>query len=306
LTMPSPHFRELYLRVPATTANMGSGYDLLGMALNLYNTLRFKPSDRYEMRLQGPYAQSGFKLTPRSLLWQGVERVYAEMAEPMPCFSVEQTVQIPPARGLGSSSSAIVAGLYAANLWCGEPFSREQLLTFATEIEGHPDNVAPALLGGAVLNFPHEKTPFIKIDPPPQLHWGVCIPHFELKTHAARAVIPAQVPLADAIANMSYLGALLTGFYTHNVQLIAQGLQDRLHQPYRQSLVPGMQSVMDTARAAGALGCVLSGAGPSLLVVSEQPLPAIAEKMCENWKKHEINADFVTCLIDPQGVVCLD
>ncbi len=197
-------------------------------------------------------------------------------------------------------------GLYAANLWLESPFSREELLSFASEIEGHPDNVAPALLGGAVLNFPGEKKSFIKIDLPHNLQWGVCIPHFELKTHAARAVIPERVPLADAIANLSYLGSLLAGFYTQDTQLIAQGLQDRLHQPYRQSLVPGMQSVMETARAEGALGCVLSGAGPSLLVISDGPLASIAKKMCENWKKHEITADFVTCLIDPQGVVCLD
>lgn len=304
--MSSPHFRELCIRVPATTANMGAGYDLLGMALNLYNTLRFKPSERYGMSLSGPYAQSGFTLDPRSLLWQGVERVYAEIGQTMPCFTVDQTMQIPPSRGLGSSSSAIVAGLYAANLWTGEPFSREQLLRFATEIEGHPDNVAPALLGGAVLNFPGGDIPFVPIALPRNLHWGVCVPHFELKTHAARAVIPAKVPLTDAIANLSYFGALLTGFSTQNTALIAQGLQDRLHQPYRQSLVPGMQAVMDTVRSAGALGCVLSGAGPSLLVMGDRPLTSVGKKMCENWKKHEINADFVTCLIDPQGVVCLD
>lgn len=304
--MPSPHFRELCIRVPATTANMGSGYDLLGMALNLYNTLRFKPSAHYGMTLSGPYAQSGFSLDKESLLWQGVARVYAEVGQAMPCFTVEQTVQIPPARGLGSSSSAIVAGLYAANLWLGSPFSREQLLCFATAIEGHPDNVAPALLGGAVLNFPGEKKPFIQLPLPSKLYWGVCVPRFELKTHAARAVIPTGVPLTDAIANLGYLGALLAGFYTEDTTLIAQGLQDRLHQPYRQSLVPGMQSVIETARSAGALGCVLSGAGPSLLVTSDRPLTSVAKKMCENWKKHEITADFVTCLIDPQGVVCLD
>lgn len=304
--MSSPSFRELHLRVPATTANMGSGYDLLGIALNIYNTVRLKPSNRYSMRLQGPYAQANFTLDNKSLLWKGVERVYGELGQTMPCFAVEQTVNIPPARGLGSSSSAIVAGLYAANLWLDEPFTREQLLTFASEIEGHPDNVAPALLGGAVLNFPGENIPFVKLSPPSNLYWGVCIPDFELKTHTARAVIPEKVPLKDAIANLSYLGALLTGFQTHNTQLIAQGLNDRLHQPYRQPLVPGMQNVMETARSAGALGCVLSGAGPSLLVISEAPLNAIAKKMCENWKKHEIKADFVTCLIDPQGVVCLD
>lgn len=304
MTSPAPH--SLSLQVPATTANLGAGYDLLGLALQYYNQLHFHPSDHYTMGLSGPYGRASFKLNRHSLIWKGVERVYQEVQQPMPCFRVEQHITIPPARGLGSSSSAIVAGLYAANMWLGSPFSKAELLVFATALEGHPDNVAPALLGGAILNFPDQPQAFTRVPVPEHLHWGVCIPAFELKTRAARAVIPTTVPLQDALANLSYLGALLAGLYSDTPALIAQGLQDRLHQPYRQALVPGMADVMDTARATGALGCVLSGAGPSLLVVGTHPLQKTGEAMVETWKKHQINAQFVTCLIDLDGVVCLD
>lgn len=298
--------RAFTLQVPATTANLGAGYDLLGVALQYYNRLHFRPSNHYAMTLSGPYGQSRFQLDAKSLIWKGVERVYQAAQRPMPCFEVEQHIAIPPARGLGSSSSAIVAGVYAANLWLEEPFTQEELLVFATEIEGHPDNVAPALLGGAILNFPGQTQRFTRLAVPTALHWGVCIPDFTLKTHVARQAIPAQISLEDAIANLSYLSSLIVGFQTQQPALIAQGLQDRLHQPYRQALVPGMAQVMEAARSAGALGCVLSGAGPSLLVLGTEPLEHVGKEMCQIWKKHQIEAQFVTCLIDLNGVVCLD
>ncbi len=305
--MNTPSTRHSFtLQVPATTANLGAGYDLLGVALQYYNQLHFQLSDHYAMTLSGPYGKSRFQLDEKSLIWKGVERVYRAVQRPMPCFKVEQHIAIPPSRGLGSSSSAIVAGLYAANLWLDEPFRKEELLVFATEIEGHADNVAPALLGGAILNFPGQTQPFTRLPVPEHLHWGVCIPDFTLETRVAREVIPTHIPLADAITNLSYLSAFLVGLHTGQPALIAQGMHDRLHQPYRQTLVPGMQAVMETACASGALGCVLSGAGPSLLVLGTEPLTSVGHKMCQIWKKHQIEAQFVTCLIDLNGVVCLD
>lgn len=297
---------EFTVQVPATTANLGPGYDLLGLALNQYNRLTFRLSDHYQMRCSGPHGKIQYRLDAKNLVWQGVERVYREMGVPMPCFAVDQWVAIPPARGMGSSSSAIVAGLFAANLWLGQPLSKTELLPFATEIEGHPDNVAPALLGGAIMNFPQGEQPFCHLPIPDNLYFGVCVPRFTLKTKTARQVIPQSVPLNHALQNLSYLGALLVGFQTGQHALIAQGLDDTLHQPYRQSLVPGMADIIQWAKTNGALGCVLSGAGPSLLVIGDRPLTELGKKMCLEWKKHEIEADFVTCLIDRQGVVCLD
>ena len=296
---------DLTVRVPASSANLGAGYDLIGAALNLCNHYRFAPAERLSLHLLGPRAaECDFELNADSLIWQAFARVYAEAGQRPPAFALVQDVQIPPARGLGSSSSAIVAGLLAANRWLGAPLGLADLLALATELEGHPDNVAPALLGGCILNFPDGG--WTRLPVPESLRWIVAIPAFELPTRQARSVVPTQVPRADAVRNMAYLGALVAGLCLDDPQLIGKGLFDTLHQPYRQALVPGMPEVMAAATAAGALGCVLSGAGPTLLALSLGAEAQIGEAMCKTWAQSGIEAEFVTCVLDPQGAVCLD
>ncbi len=298
--------KSVSVKVPATTANLGAGYDLIGMALSLHNHFHFQAADSLSLSLKGPRAEEcQFGLSEDSLIYRAFASVYQTCQLPVPKFSLEQEVYVPPARGLGSSSTAIVAGLLAANHSLDQALDLEQILKLATELEGHPDNVAPALLGGCILNIP-ESGHCVEIPVPESLHWGVCIPAFELETRRAREVLPQNVSLADAVNNMSYLGALISGFYRDDPTLIAQGLNDRLHQPYRQQLVPGMQAVMQAAKKAGALGCVLSGAGPSLLVVSQLPLNEIENAMLASWQALDIKAEFQTCLIDHQGAHCLD
>jgi len=297
----------VHLRVPATTANLGPGYDVLGLALQIYNQFVFTPAERLSLTLSGSRAaECHFELDPTSLVWQAFARVYQLVGQPAPAFALTQLVEVPPARGLGSSSTAIVAGLLAANAWLDQPFDQAALLALATELEGHPDNVAPALLGGCVLNLPHPAQPrWTHLPVPPALHWGVCIPAFELPTHQARSVVPTAPPLQDAVANLAYISSLVAGFCLQRPDLLALGLQDRLHQPYRRALVPGMQAVMQAAQAQGALGCVLSGAGPSLLVVATEPVTAIGAAMCQAWQQHDIDAVFVPTALDTQGAQLL-
>lgn len=295
----------LRIRVPATTANLGAGYDLIGAALNLYNHFTFRPAAALSLELAGPRAaECRFSFGPESLIVRAFARVFARVGKPAPAFALQQDVHVPPSRGLGSSSSAIVAGLLAANRWLGNPLGQLELLSLATELEGHPDNVAPALLGGCVLNFPDGG--WTRLPVPETLRWIVAIPDFELETAKARSVVPAQLSRADAVNNMAYLGALISGFCLDDANLIAKGLHDTLHQPYRQALVPGMPEVMAAATAAGALGSVLSGAGPTLLALTTTEPAAIGEAMVAAWAKFGISAGFVTCVLDPQGAVCLD
>ncbi|MGV3524638.1 MAG: homoserine kinase [Candidatus Sericytochromatia bacterium] len=302
--------KPVRVRVPATTANLGPGYDLLGAALSLWNHFEFRPAERLSLEMQGRRAsECHFYLDQDSLIWQAFARVYALCDRVPPAFALVQEVDVPPARGLGSSSTAIVAGLLAANTWLDQPLDRSSLLALATEIEGHPDNVAPALLGGCILNLPpvsdaHPRWTSLPV--PTRLHWVVCIPAFELATSAARAVVPQVLPLSDAIANLGYLGALVSGLCLDKPELIAQGLEDRLHQPYRRQLVPGMPEVMAAARGAGALGCVLSGAGPTLLALTLDDPAALGQAMVACWQKYGVVAESVSCVIDPQGAVCLD
>lgn len=297
----------LRLRVPATTANIGAGYDLIGAALNVYNLFQFEPADGLSLSLSGPRAdECHFGLDENSLIRRAFCRVYQETGVAAPGFSLHQDVHVPPARGLGSSSTAIVAGLMAANHWQNKPLGSEDLLRLATELEGHPDNVAPALLGGCILNFPDGS--WTRLPVPESLSWVVCVPEFELETAAARSVVPQQVPLKAAIQNMAYFGALVAGLSLNDESLISQGLQDGLHQPYRAPLVPGMIDVMQAAKLSGALGCVLSGAGPTLLALvrGQETAQTVGESMRERWAQAGVSSAFVTCVLDPDGAVCLD
>lgn len=297
--------KALQIKVPATTANLGPGYDLIGCALSMSNQFDFRIAEQLSVEFHGPRAsECSFKLDHDSLIWKAFERVYQSCGQAPPYFHLSQSVSIPPARGLGSSSSAIVAGLLAANHWLNQALSNDELLQLATELEGHPDNVAPALLGGCILNHPDAS--WTRIPIAPSLHWIVCIPEFELSTHQARTVVPQKTTLSDAICNMAYLSSLVLGLSLNDHQLIGKGLQDTLHQPYRQTLVPGMPEVIQAAIAAGALGAVLSGAGPTLLALSEDKPAQIGLAMCEKWSEFKIQAEFVSCVIDPQGAICLD
>ncbi|PKL77571.1 MAG: homoserine kinase [Candidatus Melainabacteria bacterium HGW-Melainabacteria-1] len=297
--------RPLRVRVPATTANLGPGYDLIGAALNLYNQFDFAPADDYSLQLAGPLAaECKFGLTPDSLIRRAFELVYREVGLSAPSFALRQDIDVPPSRGLGSSSTAIVAALLAANQWLDSALGQADLLRLATQLEGHPDNVAPALLGGCILNFPGGG--WTRLPVPESLYWIVCIPDFELETIKARGVVPERVSRDDAVCNMAYLGALVAGFCLKDSSLIKQGLQDTLHQPFRQALVPGMPDVLLAATDAGALGAVLSGAGPTLLALSEQFPAQVGEAMVRAWAGYGIAARFVTCIIDLHGAVCLD
>lgn len=295
----------MQLCVPATSANLGPGYDLLGLALNRYNLFNFRQAEIYQLSFSGPEAEAcRFSLGPDSLIRRAVERVYAAHQSPAPVFQVQQEVHIPPARGLGSSSSAIVAGLLAANAWLGQPFDTDTLLGFAIELEGHPDNVAPALLGGCILNLPETRPArYIRLPIATELRWGVCVPDFELSTASARAVVPQQLSLHTAVSNSAYLGALVSGLCLNQPETLAWGLQDQLHQPHRQVLIPGMQTVMMAAREAGALGCVLSGAGPTLLVIAQsaEDLEQAGQAMCHCWQAEGISARFSVQQVDTTG-----
>jgi homoserine kinase len=174
--------------------------------------------------------------------------------------------RIPLARGLGSSAAAWVGGLLAANVVLGEPLDRDGLLAAATRAEGHPDNVAAALLGGLTVSCADgPRVTAVSLPVPREIEWVVLLPETESSTHEARAVLPASVPRADAIFNVQRVSLLLAALAAGRVDLLELAMQDRLHQPYRLRLFPWMDAVAAAGRGAGALGCVLSGAGPSML-----------------------------------------
>ena len=287
--------KRLTLTVPATSANLGPGFDLLGLALPLYNRLTVEEAEALEIRHTGPEA-AGLPEGPEHLSYQAAKRVCEKLGKPVPTWKMTMDVQIPPSRGLGSSSAAIVAGLVAANGWYGEPLSKGELLALANEIEGHPDNVAPAIYGGVTAAFTVEGTthcvPLAEKVPATLV---LAVPAFKLATEEARRALPETYSRQDVVMNLAAVTILTTVMSTGKIEYWPLGLIDRIHQPYRLPLIPGASAVFASAKEAGAYGCVISGAGPTLLAITPADRArAVAEAMEAAWDRAGIQGRSLT------------
>jgi homoserine kinase len=264
------------VRVPATSANLGPGFDLLGLALPLWNRLSLAEAERLEIHNHGPEAL-GLPTHERHMAYRAAVTLCESIGKPVPRWRMELDVNIPQSRGLGSSSAAIVAGLVAANAWYGSPLDTEALLSIATQIEGHPDNVGPALYGGVTAAFTQDNaTRCLVLTRDVKMALIVAIPDFKLSTAEARRALPAQYGRSEVIENLASVTILTTVMVTGAVEWLPYGLHDRIHQPYRLPLIKGADAVIQAARAAGAWGAVISGAGPTLLAMAP---PAVADEV---------------------------
>ena len=254
------------IRVPATTANLGPGFDTLGMALNMYNYISMAEIDS---GLIIDANGNGAEKVPRdtsNLAYKAAAKIFEEVHYKPRGLKIEINSNIPMARGLGSSASVIVGGMVAANYISGNKLNYDQILHLAAHIEGHPDNVAPALFGGIVVSAQFDKeTVYRKIKPPADLTTVVAIPDYALSTKMARDALPAKVPLGDAVYNMSRVSLLVWALMTSDMELMGKAMEDKLHQPYRMPLIPGMDKVIKAAKDMGTYSVALSGAGPTLI-----------------------------------------
>jgi homoserine kinase len=253
------------VRVPATSANLGPGFDALGLALALYNEITIEEADQVSVAVEGE-GRARLDAGAKNVVARGVALGFEVAGRPFPGARLHCVNRIPLSRGLGSSAAAWVGGLLAANAVLGEPLDRDGLLAAATRAEGHPDNVAAALLGGLTVSCADgPRVTAVSLPVPREIEWVVLLPETESSTREARAVLPESVPRADAIFNVQRVSLLLAALGAGRVDLLELAMQDRLHQPYRRRLFPWMDAVAAAGRGAGALGCVLSGAGPSML-----------------------------------------
>ncbi len=259
------------LGIPATTANLGPGFDTLGMALNMYNYISMVETGcNLVIDVTGEDAENVSR-TESNLVYKSALKVFQKVGYNPKGLYIKIHNNIPMVRGLGSSASAIVGGIVAANHISGCQLDTDELLLIAAHMEGHPDNVAPALLGGIVISaMLEDEILYRKISPPKSLTTVVAIPQYELSTKKARNALPKKVLLSDAIFNMSRTGLLLMSFLDNDMELLSKVMDDRLHQPYRMSLIPGMENVSKAAKENGAYALALSGAGPSLIAFCEQ------------------------------------
>lgn len=272
--------RHRLVRVPASSANLGPGYDAMAAAMAMFLELEVEEAGEFSFDDGGLGVSTGRD----NLIVQAFESL-----RPADGIAFRLRSEIPLTRGLGSSSAAIVAGLYAADHLYELALSKEEMLARATAIEGHPDNVAAAIYGGFVIcgEDPDGGPIAARFDPPEGLEGIVAIPPDEVSTELAREAIPAEVPLADAVANVSAAAMLVLGLRSADLDLLARGLRDRIHQDRRRELFPRSMEIVDSARELGALGATISGAGPTVLVWTTWQdagnVAAALEERCAGW-----------------------
>ena len=274
---------------PATTANLGPGYDCLGMALDIWNTLEVEqlPGGTPPSVSVTGEGEGELEAGPENLVYRSMEFLYRELGCPIPHLRVRCDNEIPLARGLGSSAAAIAGGLAAANALSSGGFAARDLLEMAATIEGHPDNVAAAVMGGLQLVVTEgqdsgESTLYtVPVSVPAAIHAVLFIPDVRIATTDARAVLPQQLPIADAVHNMARVALLVAGMATNHPEYLSVATQDKLHQPYRQPLFPAMKLLMKAALDAGALGAFLSGSGSTVLALTQGREMTVAYEMAE-------------------------
>ena len=251
--------------VPATSANVGAGFDALGLALSLHNTVTLEESDRIDIQSSdGSLIPTGTS----NLVYRSARAVFDQLGQPLPGICIRQENPIPMARGLGSSSACIVAGILGANALLGSPLTPRQMLTLATSIEGHPDNVAPAMLGGFVTSVYDEGQVYsARKAINEELAFAAFIPNFKLLTEKARAALPKTVERADAVYNLSSAALATAAFCDGDYELLKVATKDALHQQYRLPLIPGGERVFELAWDLGAYAVYISGAGPTIMAV---------------------------------------
>ncbi len=274
------------VRVPASSANLGPGFDSFAVALPLLAEFELRPSRTWSVGVSG----DGVPMGDDNLFVVAARAVGKAARSNVGAQHVEQRSAIPIARGLGSSAAAIVGGAVAANTLLGEPFDRRTLLRLAAEVEGHADNVAAALYGGLTIALPEADGPVATRILFPRT-WRACvfIPTSTLETHEARMVLGDQVSRADAIFNLAHAAAFVAAVLRSDGALLSLAMSDRLHQPARMRLVPALGDVISAARGAGAFGAALSGAGPSVLAIAPVRLaPRVVSAMEEAAATHGV------------------
>ncbi|MGN7359848.1 homoserine kinase [Paenibacillus sp. SAF-054] len=258
------------VRIPASTANLGPGFDTLGMALSLYAWIGMKASQETVIRLYGTEME-GIPTDKNNLVYKVAQMVFREAGVQVPELEIAMYSEIPLTRGLGSSASAIVGALFAANALIGSPLSQAKLFDMASAMEDHPDNVGASLFGGLITAvWDGERADYIRLEPHGDLEVLVVIPDFQLATSDARKALPAQLDRKDAVYNISRSSLLVAALAQGRLDMISRAMSDRLHQPYRAKLVPGMTEILEQGVNHGALGVALSGAGPTLLALVDR------------------------------------
>lgn len=317
------------VKIPATTANLGPGFDCLGLALNLYNYVSLEKSKAFKIDIIGE-GKEDISREKCNIVYQCIQAVVKNAYEKKGfqerikkskeggkhSFTKEdfETLQItlrnniPPARGLGSSSSALVGGALGANYLLGSPLTNREILRIITKIEGHPDNILPAFFGGLVVSTQLDDGEILwsKTTVNPQWRYVVVVPDFQLTTEKSRSVLPEKVPFSDAAFNLGRLSLVVEGFLKEDISLLGKVMDDRIHEPYRRDLVPGLKEILETLRRER-FPAALSGAGPTVMAIveSDEEGESLGRRIQEIFLKYEVASSVKVLLPNNSGAEVL-
>jgi homoserine kinase len=299
------------VKVPATTANLGPGFDVFGAALSLYNEFEaeYIPDAKKTYFMLKGVGKKSISRGERNLFWQSMQKTFKVLGEDkynLKNLNITVNTGIPLRGGLGSSASAIVGGIVLANALCGNKLDKSQVADLAVKIEGHPDNVIPAVYGGVCICSKDGDHGAVIQLPIPKLKIVLCVPSFELRTKRSRQVLPKYVDLQDLVFNTSRVALLTAAFCCSDFVLLKTGMQDKVHQPYRGKMIPAMAEVFEAALSAGAYGACLSGSGPTLAAFcSTKDAINVQKGMIKRWKKDGVCAKAYILDFDAKGAITL-
>ena len=307
---------KVSIKTPATIANLGPGFDSFGLALPLYNIVTVEetvlPGTGIEINIINEKSNEDISDIPTdktNIIYKAIELLYNFIGQVPNELKITIKTQIPISRGLGSSASVIVGGLIAANELLGRPADEKVLMSIATEIEGHPDNIIPAFVGGVTMASWEEDGSVVYRKLPWSDEWKLmmCIPDFELNTEISRSVLPKEVPLKDAVYNLKRSAMFVDALYNNDEELLKLALKDKIHQPYREKLIPGLSEIINNLKHVnGVIGTVLCGAGPSILVIYNGiGASEIKEIVSNTWNYFNIKSNFLNLPIEKEGASIL-
>jgi homoserine kinase len=294
--------RNYSFRVPAGTSNLGAGFDALGLALEIYLRVRIEPATKMQIVALGVNAAE-IPTTSDNLMLRVANRVAAQRNRDLPAFRLTIANEIPLMRGLGSSAAAIIAGITCYELVTEDPLTESEIFKYAFEFESHPDNLSPALRGGLVAACRGaDSDVFIaNLKVAPGVKCVVVIPEFEVSTEKARAVLPQTYSRKDAVYNIQRSALIIGALTTGNWPLLSEAMSDRIHQPYRASLIPGFDEIL-ALKTPGMYGVALSGAGPTIFALAEPAkADAVGWDITSVFEKHGVKALPHVVGIDTEG-----
>ncbi len=301
---PMLHNRGIQVKVPGTSANIGPGFDAFGLAFNLYNSFTFMEKNDGKLTIRGV---SRKYQGANNLVYRAMQRVFKRVHYYPKGLYIYTETGVPVSRGLGSSATCIVGGLVGANALCGSPLTQDELFDIAVDMEGHPDNIAPAMFGGLVCSIgSHHHYQYIRKEVADTFAFHLIVPDFELSTKAARAALPDKIPRTDGVFNVAHATMTYLALAEGRPDVLKNSMNDKLHEPYRKHLIRSFDAVKRTALHYGALGVCISGAGPTILAITQKNnLSAFSEHMRDylsskepNWQYYDLSPDNEGTTID--------